>query len=152
MFISMQVEWYIGLVLVINVDVDCYESFCIVVFVCVFFFQIFWYFFVLGEVCSILFVYGFFVYVGVVDVVQRFQYFYFFIVDVVCVQVRWWRYCNYVKNLQQVVLDYVVYLIGFIKIVLVFFDFYFFCYGNFNMINGVIVLVIYKQGVSKMQC
>lgn len=150
-FISTQVEWYIGLALVINVDADRYESFCIVVFVRVFFFQIFRYFFVLGEVRSILFAYGFFAYVGAVDAAQRFQYFYFFIADVVCVQVRRRRYRNYVKNLQQVVLDYVAYLIGFIKIVLAFFDFYFFCYGNFNMINGAIVLVIYKQGVSKTQ-
>ncbi len=58
---------------------------------------------------------------------------------------------NHAKNLQQVVLDHVAHLTGFIKIAPAPFDPHFFCHGNLNMINGAIVPVIHKQGVSKTQ-
>lgn len=90
MFVGVQIEWYVSLVLVIDIDVDCYEGFGVVGFVGFFFFEIVRYFFVLGKVGGILVVNGFFVYVGVVNMVQGFQYFDFFIMDVVGVEIGWW--------------------------------------------------------------
>ena len=49
------------------------------------------------------------------------------------------------------VLDHIAHLTGFIKIAPAPFDPHFFCHGNLNMINGAIVPVIHKQGVSKTQ-
>lgn len=82
---------------------------------------------------------------------RDFQYFHFFIADAVCAQVRRRRHRNHAKNLQQVVLDHVAHLTGFIKIAPAPFDPHFFCHGNLNMINGAIVPVVHKQRVSKTQ-
>ena len=150
-FTSTQVEWHTGPAPVINVDADRHESFCIAALVRALFFQISRHFFALGEARSILPAYGFFAYVGAVDAAQRLQYFHFFIADAVCAQVRRRRHRNHAKNLQQVVLDHVAHLTGFIKIAPAPFDPHFFCHGNLNMINGAIVPVIHKQGVSKTQ-
>lgn len=70
MFVGMQIEWYVCLMLVIDVDVDCDECFGVVVFICVFFFQIVWYFLFLCKVSGVLIMNCFFMYVGVINMVQ----------------------------------------------------------------------------------
>ncbi|MNZ97261.1 hypothetical protein D3C78_1164890 [compost metagenome] len=54
--------------------------------------------------------------------------------------------------MQKVVLDHIAHLASLVEIAPASFDAHFLGHGNFDVIDGAIIPVIGKQGVSKTQC
>lgn len=91
-----------------------------------------------------------FFYIIIFNWVQRLEQFVFFCLNGLCIGIDWWFYCNVGYNLQQVILDYIMYCFGIVVVVVMFFYFYWFGGSNLYVVDIIMVLQWFENVIGKV--